>query len=133
MGGDGSGGPNRGDGAPGHGDGGHRRLAVEADLDVTVEGHRIHVAGYGDLVVVDAPSFAAVRALREGVDALPLPSVRAATGPANEGEPTVDVRVRGVSVARIGPGVDPGPLAALLGTAPARPSFGGVVRALLRR
>lgn len=105
-----------------------RRLAVEADLAVTVEGHEIGVAGYGDLVVVEAPSLRAVRALGRGLDALPRPPDGFAGAP-----PTVDVRVRGVSVARIDPGVAPGPLARLLGTAPARPSLGGVLRALLRR
>jgi hypothetical protein len=108
-----------------------RRLGVEADLDLTVEGHPVHVAGYGDLLVVDAPSFSALRALRRGLDALPDPLASAVLG--GPGLPPVDVRVRGVSVARIGPDTDPGPAAALLGTAPARPSLGGVVRALLRR
>lgn len=111
------------DGGPGE-----RRLAVEADLDVTVGDRGVRVAGYGDLLVVDAPSFAALRALRRGADALP----RVPTAVADVG-PTVDVRVRGVSVARIDPGTDPGPVARLVGTAPARPSLGGVVRALLRR
>lgn len=109
-------------------DGTERRLAVEADLDVTVEDHLVRVAGYGDLLVVDAPSFAAARALRRGADALPFSPDRVA----DAGLP-IDVRVRGVSVARIGPDVDPGPIADLLGVAPARPSLGGVVRALLRR
>lgn len=101
------------------------RLAVEAAIDVSVDGETVRVDGYGDLVVVDAPSFAAARALRRGVGTL------AALAPTMTAGVTVDVRVRGVSVARIAPG-SPGRLAPLLGTAPARPSLGGLVRAFLR-
>ncbi|MFB6304687.1 MAG: hypothetical protein ABEH47_05940 [Haloferacaceae archaeon] len=106
-----------------------RRLAVEADLDVSVGGEAVRVDGYGDLVVVDAASFAALRALRRGSDALPTP-----LGPAlaADADLTVDLRVRGVSVARVDPDVDPGPLARALGVAPVRPSLGGLVRAALR-
>ncbi|MFB6080129.1 MAG: hypothetical protein ABEJ81_03930 [Haloferacaceae archaeon] len=105
-----------------------RRLAVEADLDVAVDGDRVRVEGDGDLLVIDAPSFAAARALHRGVEALPAPL----SAPLLGGGPALDVRVRGTSVARVGPDVDPGPVAALFGTAPARPSLVGVLRALLR-
>lgn len=104
-------------------------FAVEADLDVTVAGETVGVEGHGDLVVIDAPSFAALRALRRGVGRLP-PAV--APGRAADAGVTVDLRVRGVSVARIDPDADAGRLAVALGVAPARPSLGGLLRALLR-
>lgn len=109
-------------------DGRRPPVEVDADLDVTIEGETLRVDGYGDLLVVDAPSFSALRSLRRGVDALPDPLSTAL--PAGAGL-TVDLRVRGVSVARIDPDADPGPLARALGVAPARPSLGGVLRALL--
>lgn len=115
---------------PGRGGrGGSVEVSVRADLDVAVEDERLHVDGYGDLLVIEAPSFAAVRALGRGVRALPEPlstALLAADGP------TLDVRVRGVSVARVDAATPAGPVAALLGTAPARPSLVGVVRAHLR-
>jgi hypothetical protein len=106
-----------------------RALAVDADLTVTVAGRRATVRGYGDLVVVEVASLAAARTLAREAGAvarwLPAEAVTAA-------DVTVDVRVRGASVAQVVPGREPGRLASLLGTRPARPSLGGVVRAGLR-
>ncbi|MFB6281358.1 MAG: hypothetical protein ABEH40_05020 [Haloferacaceae archaeon] len=107
------------------------RLAVEAALDATVAGHDLRIEGYGDLIVVEAPSLRALRDVRGSLGAAPRPPDRLVGA-----LPPVDVRVRGASVARIDPDADPGPiggtLARLLGVSPARPSLGGVVRALLR-
>lgn len=104
-------------------------LDLTADLTVEIEGETVEVRGYGDLVVVDAPSLAALRRLRGGLGQLPI-DLFPAVGSAGV---DVDVRVRGTSVARVDPDRDAGLLGRLLGIAPVRPSVGGVVRSLLRR
>lgn len=106
-------------------------LSVEADLTATVDGQAVSIDGYGDRVVVSFPTFAAARTARDGLttlESLPLPfdSLDAAA----EAGVDVDVRVRGASVARMGPGVEAGPLSRLVGAAPARVSVVGVLRAL---
>lgn len=85
-------------------------LSVEADLDLTVGGHRCAVWTADDLVVVNAPSLAAARELLAGVDALPIPQARIA-GELTDVAVAVEVRVRHAPVARLGSGVDPSPLA----------------------
>lgn len=104
-----------------------RRLSIDADLTLAVGGEEIRVVGYDDLVVVDAPSFAAARALRRDaarlrivLAALPDPTV------------TVDLRVRGSSVARFGPDARQGPLPRLVGAA-GDLSLGGALLAALKR
>ncbi|MFB6167439.1 MAG: hypothetical protein ABEJ43_01175 [Haloferacaceae archaeon] len=105
-----------------------RLLSVEADLTATVDGQEVRVEGYGDRVIVSFPTFAAARRARETVDELPVPfdSLDAAA----EAGIDVDVRIRGASVARLGPGVRAGPLSRLVGAAPARVSVVGALRAL---
>ncbi|WP_224269353.1 peptide ABC transporter ATP-binding protein [Haloprofundus salinisoli] len=106
-----------------------RPLDVTAELTLTVEGEEVRVVGFGELVVVDAPSLGGAFALLRGAGQLPTEqfgeNVRAA-------DVTVDVRVDGVSVARLGPDLRPGYLSRALGVAPARLSLGGVALALLR-
>lgn len=102
-------------------------LSVTADLSVSVDGARVVVDGYGDLVVVDAPSFRAVRRFAGGRAGTRLLAGLAAADVA------VDVRVRGTSVARVDPDAPPGALSRLLGAAPARVSAGGVAFAALGR
>lgn len=106
-----------------------RELSVEADLTLTVPAGDVRIRGYGDLLVVEAPSLAAARDLFEGTATLPLDRL---TGGIEDAAVDVDVRVRGRSVARLGPGVEAGPLSRLAGAAPARISVGGVVLAALR-
>lgn len=106
-----------------------RELSIEADLTLTVPAGDVRIRGYGDLIVVEAPSLAAARDLFDGTATLPLDRL---TGGIDDAAVDVDVRVRGRSVARVGPGVDPGPLSRLVGAAPARVSGGGVVLAALR-
>lgn len=102
-----------------------RPVDVVADLTVDIGDATVSVRGYGDLVVVSAPTFAAARALSAApggiVDRLTAADV------------TVDIRVRGRSVARAGPDDDPGPLSRVLGVAPARVSPGGLLLAALSR
>lgn len=106
-----------------------RALDVDADLTLTVDGASVSVRGYGDLVVVAAPSLSVLRTLaRESGrldDRLPLFEFL------HDADVTLDVRVRGRSVARAGPGYDPGPLSRALGTAPARVSPGGLLLTVL--
>jgi hypothetical protein len=96
-----------------------RPLDVYADLTLEVGGATVSVRGYGDLVVVRAPSLAAARALATGTEPL-LDRLHGA-------DVTLDLRVRGHSVARAGPDNRPGPLSRALDAAPARLCPGGVV------
>jgi hypothetical protein len=97
-------------------------LDVDADLTLTVGDATGTVRGYGDLVVVDLPTLAAARTVGRTVAPLSAAAVDAGV--------TVDLRVRGRSVARAGPDVDPGPLSRALGLAPARVSVGGLLLSL---
>jgi hypothetical protein len=113
-------------------------LSVDADVEVTLEEGTARVRGYGDLVVVELSTLAAARELATGAStlassasALPIDGL-AGPGELGTGGVTVDVRVRGLSVARAGPGITPGPLSRLLGAAPASVSLGGVVLAGIR-
>jgi hypothetical protein len=106
-----------------------RALDVHADLTLTVDGSAVSIRGYGDLVVVAAPSLSAVRRLaRDGEAFLDdlhlLDHLRRA-------DVTLDVRVRGRSVGRAGPDVDPGLLSRALGVDPVRVSLGGLLLAAL--
>mgnify|MGYP000680410869 CR=1 FL=1 len=105
-----------------------RLLSVEADLTATVDGQEVRVDGYGDRVVLSFPTFAAARRAREALATLPVPfeSLDAAAAAGVD----VDVRVRGASVARLGPDVRAGLLSKLVGAAPARVSLVGLLRAL---
>ncbi len=108
-----------------------RLLSVKADLTATVDGQEVSIDGYGDRVVVSFPTLAAARTARDGLTTLePLSLPFDSFDAAAEAGVDVDVRVRGASVARLGPGVDPGPLSRLVGAAPARVSLVGVLRAL---
>jgi hypothetical protein len=104
-------------------------LSVDADLELELEAGLARIRGYGDVVVVDLPSLAAARELATGANTLPIDGAGAGLA---TGDVTVDVRVRGRSVALAGPGVAPGPLSRLLGAEPARVSVGGAVLAALR-
>ncbi|WP_435066803.1 hypothetical protein [Haloplanus sp. C73] len=94
-------------------------LDVDADLTLTVDGAAVSIRGYGDLVVVDAPSLAAVRALKRG-------RTTAVLDPLLRADVRLDVRVRGRSVARATPGRDAGPVARALGVDPLSVAFGGL-------
>ncbi|MFD1635011.1 hypothetical protein ACOZ4L_04640 [Haloplanus ruber] len=98
-------------------------LDVYADLTLDIGETTVSIRGYGDLVVVRVPSLAAARAL--GTGTAPL------LDRLHDADVTLDLRVRGHSVARAGPGHDPGPLSRAVGAAPARLSLGGLVLSLL--
>lgn len=101
-----------------------RPLDVSADLTLDVDDATVTIRGYGDLIVVRTPSLAAARALS-------VVGTRPLLSHLRDADVTLDLRVRGHSVARAGPGHDPGPLSRALGVAPARISPGGVVLSLL--
>jgi hypothetical protein len=103
---------------------GDRPLDVYADLTLEVGDASVAVRGYGDLVVVAAPTLSAVRELAGG--GLLLERLVAA-------DVTVDLRVRGLSVARAGPDHPPGLLSRRLGLAPVRLEPGGLFLAALTR
>mgnify|MGYP006270508995 CR=1 FL=1 len=106
-----------------------RPLSVTAELQLEVEGHPVTVVGYGDLVVVEASSLAGARALLDGATTLPVAEV----GPSlRHADVTVDVRVRGASVARLGPAAEAGLLSRAVGVPDAEVSLGGVTLAGLR-
>lgn len=94
-------------------------LDVDADLTVETDDWTGTVRGHGDLVVVDVPSLSAARSLAR--TAAPM------ADPVADAGVTVDLRVRGVSVATVGPDVDPGLLSRVLGLAPARVRPGGLL------
>lgn len=103
-------------------------LVVEADLDLTVEGNPVGIAGSGTHLTVTTPTIeGAITVLRS-------------LGPLSESvEPfgsrfvaaklSADVEVAGVVIARIGPYVVPNTLSRLLGIDPARLYPRALVRA----
>ncbi|MFC7096347.1 hypothetical protein [Halobaculum marinum] len=111
-------------------------LAVEefriaADVEATVDGDALSVRTVDGRVEVTADGFGALRQVRSLRDVLPAAAVDALDRLPVDRVP-LGVRVAGVEVARIDPGVPPGPLSRALGVAPASVDLRGVVRALVR-
>lgn len=104
-------------------------LAVEADLDVELDGDRATVVGYDDLVALDLPSVPAAISLYRG---RPVAMMDAAALLSSVGL-TAEVRVRGVPVARIGANAAPSGLARRLGLGPVELVPEGTLLALTRR
>lgn len=113
---------------------GGRPLSIDADLDVTIAGRECRVWTEGDTLVVNAPSFAVARRLADGLDA--VESIPGAEGrllaELVKADLLVELRVRRATVARLGAGVTPGPLAGLVGV-DGRVDLGGVAAAAWRR
>ncbi|WP_336344758.1 hypothetical protein [Halalkalicoccus ordinarius] len=109
-----------------------RSLAVEADLRLTVDGEEITVSGVDNHLTVAVPTVAAGRRTLRALDALPTEFATAGTRARDSGL-SVDVTFEGVTVARLGPFVEPDALSRALGIAPARVRPGAIVRALGRR
>lgn len=107
-------------------------LSVHADLTVERGDDTFSITGDGDHVVVDAPSLAAVARLRPVATRLVARVSDLPTSRVGDADLTVDVRVRGVRVARLAGDASPGVLSSLLGVTPAQVHLGGVVRAALR-
>lgn len=108
-----------------------RALAVEADLELVVEGHPVDVTGSGSHLTVATPNLrGAIAVLRslgttaELVEPLGSRFVGA--------DLSADVAVGGTTVARIGPHVEPNALSRALGVAPARVWPSAVARAAVR-
>lgn len=98
-----------------------RPLDVTADLTLSTAGGTVTVRGYGDLLVVEAPSLGALRALDGGSRTGVLHAL------CRRSDVSVDLRVDGRSVARAGAGVEGGWLSRAVGVAPARLSLGGLL------
>lgn len=92
-------------------------LEVLADLQVAVDGEAVNVQADGDHVVVDLPS---LRAGRRILAAYPISSAKRPRSTDRLHDAlqiaglTVEVRLQGETVARIGEGAQPGRLARLL-------------------
>ncbi|OZC03973.1 hypothetical protein [Rubricoccus marinus] len=91
-----------------------RPLHIEADLDLTVDGHPVAVRGQGKRVVieVDEPQTAwrVMRAHRPGADL-----VRTLAGLLRDHDVDVEVQVGGRAVGRIGSEAEPGLISRALG------------------
>ncbi|MFC7249763.1 hypothetical protein ACFQJ5_07925 [Halomicroarcula sp. GCM10025324] len=89
-------------------------LAIDCDLDVTIDGTTVNVLGYEDLVAVDCPSVrsAVDLARRHRTESMDAAAALASTGL------TAELRVRGVPLARVGDGARPSRLAQWLGLGP---------------
>jgi len=113
-----------------------RSLRVDADLVLEHDGDRVDVwtedGGDGSIVVVNAPSLAAMRALRGTLATLPETPETAGRRLAAV-DLTVEVRVRHARVARVGGGVRGGPVATRLAGDAAAVDWSGVATAVVRR
>jgi hypothetical protein len=109
-----------------------RPLAVEADLRLTVDGEEITVSGAGTHLVVAVPTVAAGWRTLQALDTLPTGFATAGTRARDSGL-SIDVTYEGVTVARLGPYVEPNALSRALGVTPARIWLGAIARALGRR
>ena len=106
------------------------RLAVEVDLTLTTEGEELSVSGEGQHLTVDVPSIGAAKRTLRGIGTLPFE--RLGAGFIAE-ELSAEVRLHDVTIARIGPYVEPTRLSRALGVAPARVYPTAAIRAALRR
>jgi hypothetical protein len=108
---------------------------VTGAVDAEVDDGSGSVRGYGDLVVVSLPSVGAARRLARAVAAAEAAEGARIPEAFERADLSVDVRVRGVSVARVGPAARAGALgrrlSERLGVA-ASVSLGGVLRSLFR-
>lgn len=111
-----------------------RPLSIDADLDVTIAGQECRVWSEGDTLVVNAPSFRVARRLADGVEALEsVPGLDGRLlGELVKADLVVELRVRRATVARIGSGITPGPLAGVVGV-DGRVDLGGTLAAAWRR
>lgn len=102
-------------------------LAVETDLELTIDGARADVRSTGDRLFVEFQSLsAAARALR----GLPSGRTNEVAALLAATDLTVEVRSRGRTVVAIGADAPAGPLSQWLGTAPAQIRAAGLVAAV---
>jgi hypothetical protein len=105
-------------------------LSVEADLVLEREGREFRLWSEDDRLVFAAPSLAALRAIDLG-EALPIAPDTFGAGLA-AAELTVEIQVRRATVARLGAGVESGPLGRWLTGTDAAVDLGGVSVAAVR-
>jgi hypothetical protein len=106
--------------------GGVAALAVDADLDLWIDGVAVEVVSTGDLVLVEVPSLrAAVRVVR----GLPAGGESPTAALLRGADLTLEVRVRRTTVAVLGAAARPGPLSRALGADPVEVRAGGLLAA----
>lgn len=102
-------------------------LAIETDLELTIDGARADVRSTGDRLFVEFPSLgSAIRATR-GFPRARIDEVAALLAVTDL---TVEVRSRDRTIAAIGADAPAGPLSRWLGTAPAQVRAAGLVAAV---
>ena len=105
-------------------------LSVETvDLDVRVDGHDLTTRSTGDRLFVELPSLRAAVAAARGADTDRLPAVAATL---RRTDLTVEVRVRGATVALVGVDASPGELERELSLSALDLRVGGAVTAVGR-
>lgn len=102
-------------------------LAVEADLDLTINGARADIRSTGDRLFVEFPSLRALGRARRG---LPQTRMTEANALLAETDLTIEIRSRGRTVVAIGADAPAGRLSRWLGTAPAQVRLAGLAGAL---
>jgi len=101
-------------------------LRVAVDIEATVDGERLAVRSSDGRIDVSADRLRTLRRLGSLRELLPNRIGRSID------RAPIGVHVGEVEVARIDPGVPAGPLARVLGVAPARLDVGGLASAVLR-
>lgn len=108
-----------------------RAIAVEADLELAVEGHPVSVTGSGTHLTVGIESVCGAIAVLQSLGTV-SELVEPLGSRVVDAELSADVTVGGTTVARIGPHVEPTALSRALGVAPARVWPGAVARVAIR-
>lgn len=102
-------------------------LAVETDLELTIDGTRADVRSTGDRLFVEFPSLGgAIRAARS----FPQTRITEVAALLAVTDLTVEVRSRDRTIVAIGTDAPAGPLSHWVGTAPAQVRAGGVLAAV---
>lgn len=102
-------------------------LAVQTDLELTIDGTRADVRSTGDRLFVEFPSLGG--AIRTACS-FPQTRINAVAAVLAVTDLTVEVRSRGRTIVAIGTDAPAGPLSHWLGAAPAQVRVGGIVAAV---
>ncbi|WP_122088294.1 hypothetical protein [Halalkalicoccus subterraneus] len=107
-----------------------RALAVEADLEITVEGHSISVSGSGKHLTIGVDSIrGSITVLRSFGTVSELIELLGTRFVGADLSAAIDVD--GITVARIGPHTEPNALSRVLGISPASVWPGPIARVVL--
>lgn len=94
-------------------------VAVEADLELTVEGQALTVSSTGNHLTISIETVRGAITVLRNIGVL-ADLIEPLGSRAVDGEISADVETSGVVVARLGPYVEPNALSRALGVAPAR-------------